>query len=127
LVERAVLDQRSEGVLACVVRFIKDQKGFTVSAQREVIFAVGTTQTPQISELSSIRRPSLLQARGIIPIIGHAGVGENVQDHGIVPFDYEITDGLPSGNMARDPAVAAAAMAAYQKRRPRSRFSPRGR
>ncbi|KAJ5883825.1 uncharacterized protein N7473_010711 [Penicillium subrubescens] len=100
---------------ALVEKVVKDQKGFTVSAQREGILAAGTTQTPQILELSGIGRSSVLQAHGITPIIDHAGVGENLQDYGIVPLVYEVADGLPSGDMARDPAVAAAAMAAYQK------------
>jgi hypothetical protein len=34
---------------------------------------------------------------------------------GIAPLGYEVADGLPSRDMARDPEVAAAAMAAYQK------------
>lgn len=115
LVQKVVLDQRSHGVVATGVQFTKDQKIFTVSAQREVVLAAGTTQTPQILELSGIGKLSVLQAHGITPIIDHAGVGENLQDHGIVPLVYEVVDGLPSGDMARDPVVAAAAMAAYQK------------
>lgn len=42
-------------------------------------------------------------------------MGENLQDHGIVSFGYEVADGLPSGDMARDPVVAAATMAAYKR------------
>ena len=88
---------------------------FMVSAQREVVLAAGTTQTPQILELSGIGRSSLLEAHGIIPFIDLAGVGENLQDHRIVTFGHEIAEGLLSGAMARDPAVAAVALAAYRK------------
>lgn len=115
LVEKIILDQKGQDVVASGVRFMKDQKTFTVSAQRDVILAAGTTQTPQILELSGIGRSSVLQAHGITPIIENPGVGENLQDHGIVSLGYEVADGLPSGDMSRDPAVAAAAMAAYQK------------
>lgn len=97
LVEKVKLDQRSEGVVATGVQFIKDQKNFTISAQREVILAAGTTQTPQILELSGSGRSSVLRAHSITPIIDHAGVGENLQDHGIVSLCYEVADGLPSG------------------------------
>lgn len=38
-----------------------------------------------------------------------------MQEHGLVPYSYEVADGLPSGDMARDPEFAIAAMAAYQK------------
>lgn len=115
LVENVVLDQGIEGVVASGVRFTKDRKSFTVSARTEVILAAGTTQTPQILELSGIGRSSLLQAHGITPILDLVGVGENLQDHGIVPLEYEVAYGIPSGDMARDPAVAAIAMAAYQE------------
>lgn len=115
LVEKVVLGQQPQGVIAGGVSFTKDLEPFMVSARREVILAAGTTQTPQILEQSGIGRSSLLEAHGIIPVIDLAGVGENLQDHGIVPFGYEVADGLPSGDMARDPAVAAAALAAYQK------------
>ena len=94
---------------------MKDQERFMVSAQREVILAAGSTQTPQILELSGIGRSSLLEANGIIPFIDLAGVWENLQDHRIVTFGYEIAEGLLSGDMARDPAVDAAALAAYRK------------
>lgn len=66
-------------------------------------------------ELSGSGRSSVLQAYSITPIIDHAGVGENLKDHGIVSLCYEVADGLPSGDMFRNPAVAAAAMTAYQK------------
>ncbi len=115
LVEKVMLDQQPQGVVAGGVRFMKDQERFMVSARREVILAAGTTQTPQILELSGIGRSSLLEAHGIIPAIDLAGVGENPQDHGIVTFGYEVADGLSSGDMARDPALAAAALAAYRK------------
>lgn len=97
------------------IKFTKDGQTFTVSASREVILAAGTTQTPQLLELSGIGNASLLRSHGIQPLVDLAGVGENLQDHGIVSFGYEVADGMPSGDMARDPAVAAAAMAAYQK------------
>jgi choline dehydrogenase-like flavoprotein len=115
LVKKVVLDQRIQGVVATGVRFRKDQKSVTISAQREVILTVGTTQITQILELSGIGRSSVLQAHGLTPVIDHAGVGEHLQDRGIVPLVYEVADGLPSGDMAGDPAVDAAAMAAYQK------------
>ncbi|CAL5866049.1 uncharacterized protein PFLUO_LOCUS256 [Penicillium psychrofluorescens] len=115
LVQKIVLERRDVGVTATGVQFLKDQKTYTISAKKEVILAAGATQTPQILELSGIGDEKVLQAHGIAPIINNPSVGENMQDHGIIPFVYEVADGLPSGDMARDPAVAAAAMAAYQK------------
>lgn len=114
-VEKLVFEKRNDDIVATAVRFSKEKQTYTVCINKEVVLAAGTTQTPQILELSGIGNADLLQRHGIDPIINNPGVGENLQDHGIVTFGYEVADGLPSGDMARDPAVAAAAMAAYQK------------
>lgn len=115
LVERIVLEVREASVVATGVQFYKGERTYTIPAAKEVILAAGATQTPQILELSGIGSADLLRSHGIIPIIDNPNVGENLQDHGIVCFGYEVADGMPSGDMARDPAVAAAAMEAYQK------------
>ncbi|KAJ5624016.1 CAZyme family AA3 [Penicillium lagena] len=117
LVQSITLERRDIGVVATSVQFQKDQKTFTISANKEVILAAGATQTPQILELSGIGDEKILQSYGIVPIINNPSVGENLQDHGNVAFGYEVADGLPSGDMSRDPATAAAAMAAYQNNR----------
>jgi choline dehydrogenase-like flavoprotein len=115
LVERIVLEVREASVVATGVQFCKEKRTYTVPATKEVILAAGATQTPQILELSGIGSADLLRSHGIIPIIDNPNVGENLQDHGLVCFGYEVADGMPSGDMARDPAVAAAAMEAYKK------------
>ncbi|KAL4919247.1 hypothetical protein BDW62DRAFT_47161 [Aspergillus aurantiobrunneus] len=113
-VQSIVLDS-SDTVTARAVRFTKDGETYAVAAAREVVLAAGTTQTPQLLELSGIGNATLLRSHGIQPLLDLPGVGENLQDHGIVSFGYEVADGMPSGDMARYPEVAAAAMAAYQK------------
>ncbi|RHZ44432.1 GMC family oxidoreductase [Aspergillus thermomutatus] len=115
LVERIVLEVRQASVVATGVQFCKGEQTYTVPVTKEVILAAGATQTPQILELSGIGSADLLRSHGIIPIIDNPNVGENLQDHGFVCFGYEVADGTPSGDMARDPAVAAAAMEAYKK------------
>ncbi|KAF7173986.1 hypothetical protein CNMCM5623_006253 [Aspergillus felis] len=115
LVERIVLEVREASVVATGVQFCKGEQTYTVPATKEVILAAGATQTPQILELSGIGSADLLRSHGIIPVIDNPNVGENLQDHGLVDFGYEVADGMPSGDMIRDPAVAAAAMEAYKK------------
>ncbi|KAJ5087113.1 hypothetical protein NUU61_008420 [Penicillium alfredii] len=115
LAEKLVLERRRDIVVATAVRFTKANQTYTVSVRKEVILAAGTTQTPQILELSGIGNSDLLRQHGITPVIENPGVGENLQDHGFVSFGYEVADGLPSGDVARDPVEAAAAMEAYQK------------
>lgn len=116
LVEKIVLTKEGqEPATATAVQFSRGNTTYEVRVKREVILAAGATQTPQILELSGIGNADLLKRNGIDPVVDNKYVGENLQDHGIVSFGYEVADGMPSGDMARDPQVAAAAMAAYQK------------
>ncbi|PYH91304.1 putative aryl-alcohol dehydrogenase [Aspergillus ellipticus CBS 707.79] len=115
LVDKLILETRNGSAVATALQFSKGGKNYTISVNKEVVLAAGATQTPQILELSGIGDANLLRSHGIDPVIDNPSVGENLQDHGIVSFSYEVADGIPSGDMARDPAVAAAAMAAYQK------------
>ncbi|KAJ6085102.1 hypothetical protein N7499_004731 [Penicillium canescens] len=117
LVEKIIMEKKEseKEVAATGVQFTKGSIVYTVLVAKEVILAAGTTQSSQILELSGIGDETLLQSHGIPTIINNPGVGENLQDHGMISLGYEVADGMPSGDMARDPAVAAAAMAAYQK------------
>ncbi|KFY04700.1 hypothetical protein O988_00580 [Pseudogymnoascus sp. VKM F-3808] len=115
LVEKLISEKRRGLVVATAVQVRKDGNTHMIPVQKEVILAAGVTHSPQILELSGIGNGDLLRSHGIESIVNNPGVGENLQDHGYVSFSYEVADGLPSGDMAQDPAVAAAAMAAYQK------------
>lgn len=115
LVEKLIFERRDGLVVATAVQVRKDGNTYKIPVKKEAILAAGATHTPHILELSGIGNADLLRSHGIEPVVNNPGVGENLQDHGIVSFGYEVADGLPSGDMARDPAVAAAAMASYQK------------
>ncbi|KAL4810681.1 hypothetical protein BDV18DRAFT_165324 [Aspergillus unguis] len=110
-----VVFEGSDEVTATAVKFIKDNQTYTVGVSREVVLSAGTFQSPQLLELSGIGNHNLLKRHGIEPVVDLPGVGENLQDHGVICLNYEVADGVPSGDMARDPTVAAAAMAAYEK------------
>jgi choline dehydrogenase-like flavoprotein len=115
LVEKLIFEKGGDLVVATAVQVRKDGNTYKIPVKKEVILAAGATHTPHVLELSGIGNADLLRSHGIEPVINNPGVGENLQDHGYVSFSYEVADGLPSGDMAQDPAVAAAAMAAYQK------------
>jgi choline dehydrogenase-like flavoprotein len=80
----------------------------------EVILAAGTIKSPQILELSGIGDAALLHSHNIEVLVDNKNVGENLQDHGYVPFSWEVADDQVSGDVLRIPEVAGAAMAAYQ-------------
>ncbi|KFY35643.1 hypothetical protein V494_05730 [Pseudogymnoascus sp. VKM F-4513 (FW-928)] len=115
LVEKLIFEEREGLVVAIAVQVRKDGNTVKIPVKKEVVLAAGATHTPHILELSGIGNADLLRSHGIEVVVNNPGVGENLQDHGFVPFGYEVADGLPSGDMGRDPIVAAAAMAAYQK------------
>lgn len=114
-VEEVILEKRGDEFTATGVSFSKGQDKFIISVNKEVILAAGATQTPKILELSGIGDERILQSHGIPTIINNPSVGENMQEHGLVPFSYEVADGLPSADMARDAEFAIAAGTAYEK------------
>ncbi|RAK81869.1 GMC family oxidoreductase [Aspergillus fijiensis CBS 313.89] len=116
-VDRLVLEQdrSTRTVRAMAVKVSHGKQTYHIRVNNEVILAAGAVQTPQLLELSGIGNGSLLRAHGINPTIEIPGVGENLQDHGIFSFGYEVADGVSSDEMAHDPNAAAAAMAAYQQ------------
>ncbi|KAF5010677.1 hypothetical protein F66182_15430, partial [Fusarium sp. NRRL 66182] len=95
LVEKILLekdggkDAIATGVLYCA----KDGVQKTVSAKREVILAAGSIKTPHLLELSGIGNSTLLKSHGITTIIENSNVGENLQEHGFVPFSWEAAEG----------------------------------
>src|SRR5665213_2182748 len=73
-----------EGKRAVGVRYIKGGKGGTpveVRANKEVILAGGTYNSPQLLQLSGVGSPELLGSLGIEVRHALPGVGEGLQDH----------------------------------------------
>src|SRR6202011_1416570 len=73
-----------EGKRAVGVRYIKGGRGgvpVEVRANKEVILAGGTYNSPQLLQLSGIGSPDLLRSLGIEVRHALPGVGEGLQDH----------------------------------------------
>jgi choline dehydrogenase len=90
LVRRIVFDgTRAVGVEA--------QTGGTVSryeASREVILSAGAINSPQLLLLSGVGDPAQLRSHDIPVIAEVPAVGQNLEDHPIVPIHYATPDGL---------------------------------
>lgn len=78
--------KRARGLLAH-----RKNNTIQLNANKEIILSCGTIGSPQLLELSGIGSPKHLQALGIDPLIELPGVGENLQDHLEVFFQYECT------------------------------------
>ncbi|KAL3470421.1 hypothetical protein BJX99DRAFT_239525 [Aspergillus californicus] len=116
-VEKIVLNKDAGGIVTATgVQFTpKDGIRRTIAAGTEVILSAGSVKTPQLLELSGIGGAELLAKHDIEVLIDNENVGENLQEHGFVPFSWEIADGQQSGEALRDPEVAKIAMEAWQQ------------
>lgn len=118
LVQNIVLAKQADGpetLKATGVTFVgKDGQQRTVSATHEVILAAGAAKSPQLLELSGIGSKHILEKHGIQCLLDSPNVGENLQDHGFVPFSWEVADPMTSGDQMRNPKVVETVLAAYQ-------------
>ncbi|TPX20366.1 hypothetical protein DIZ76_016254 [Coccidioides immitis] len=89
-VEQITLEKHGEEWIAkgALVRYGEEK--FIVKASKEVILSAGSIQSPQLLELSGIGNPEILTAAGIPVKVANPNVGENLQDHLLTTFVYEM-------------------------------------
>lgn len=94
-----------ENKRAIGVAYRRNEEEYTVKASSEVILSAGSFGSPKILMLSGIGPAAHLQAHGIDVIYDAPEVGENLQDHLDVVFDYEVNTkdvfGIGLGGAAR--------------------------
>ena len=76
-------------VKATGIQYEKSGKVIQVSAQQEVILSAGSIGSPQLLQLSGIGPKDVLADAGVPLVKELPGVGENLQDHLEVYFQYE--------------------------------------
>lgn len=77
-----------EGKRATGVAYKQAGKAYTVMAHKEVILSAGAIASPQLLQVSGIGPKSVLEAAGVPVLHELPGVGENLQDHLEVYFQY---------------------------------------
>lgn len=95
-VHKLAIDRSGPERVVRVVVYSKSGILHGVQAEREVILAAGTFNTPQILELSGIGDPSILEQHGIDIVHPNPAVGENLQDHIRPGVSFELTDDAPT-------------------------------
>ncbi|KAF9012816.1 alcohol oxidase, partial [Hymenopellis radicata] len=113
--EVSVLKINFEGTRATGVTVQQNDKTFTVNASKEVVVSAGSLHTPQILELSGVGNASILEPLGIKSIVNLPGVGENLQDHGLVSTVVEVPETFKSFELFKDPAQACEQQELYKK------------
>ncbi|KAG8163042.1 hypothetical protein KVR01_007520 [Diaporthe batatas] len=97
----------------------EELSGQVVTAHREVILSAGAINTPRILELSGVGDKARLETLGIPVVVDNPSVGENLQNHVIVPLSFEVNENSGEGfdtvdGLSRqDPTALAAAAEAY--------------
>ncbi|KAJ7613350.1 aryl-alcohol oxidase-like protein [Mycena polygramma] len=80
---------------------------FRKVASKEVILSAGATRTPHLLLLSGIGNKTILQTQNITSFVDLPDVGQRLQDHLFVPFQF-----LVNSTSTFDPIVANATIAA---------------
>ncbi|KAL9934215.1 hypothetical protein V8E36_006671 [Tilletia maclaganii] len=118
---RVELETSSDGLQrATGVGFVSQGQTCVVHARREVILSAGSLLSPKLLELSGIGSSSVLQRHGIELKIDLPGIGENLQDHIVLPVAVQLTD-LYRGktwDVLRDETILKAALTQFYDNAP---------
>lgn len=88
------------GTRAIGVRVRLAEDDLDIFASREVVLSAGTFMTPKLLMLSGVGPADHLKEHGIKMILDLPGVGENYQDHLLVPVDADLNQ--PISLMGQD-------------------------
>ena len=83
-----------EGTRAVGVEYLHERTLHQVRVNSEVILSAGSFDSPKLLMLSGIGDAEQLQAMDIPVVADLPGVGQNLQDHILVPVPYEATQDL---------------------------------
>ncbi|XP_031636375.1 alcohol dehydrogenase [acceptor]-like isoform X2 [Contarinia nasturtii] len=88
-VNRLIIDEKTKQVTGVEFVRLPEQKTVIANARKEVVLSAGAVNTPKILILSGIG-PKAELAKHQIPLIKEAAVGENLQDHIMVPLIFSV-------------------------------------
>lgn len=100
-------------LVATGLAFSVNGTSYAAHAKREVILSAGTFQSPHLLELSGIGNSALLEPLGIDVLCENPNVGENLQDHILLPLAFEAAPGEATFESLRNETVFDEALAEY--------------
>ena len=100
-------------LVATGVTFTAGSETYNASARREVIVCAGTFQSPHLLELSGIGNESLLKSKSIDVLYDNDNVGENLQDHILLPLAFEAAPGEVTFESLRNETFFTNALTQY--------------
>lgn len=81
-------NEKGDGKTATGIEFSKNGQVQQVTASKEVILSAGSVGSPQLLQLSGVGPKDVLEKAGVPMVHELPGVGENLQDHLEVYFQY---------------------------------------
>ncbi|QRW27344.1 GMC oxidoreductase [Rhizoctonia solani] len=97
------------------VEFIHSRQSYQVVVVKEAIICAGAYLSPAILERSGIGCSKRLRGLGIPNFVDLPGVGENLQDHLLVPTSFELKDkNTITGDLLRDPEFITQELERYR-------------
>ncbi|WP_426417788.1 choline dehydrogenase [Aestuariirhabdus sp. LZHN29] len=84
-------EDRPAGVRATAIEYEHRGKVYQARARHEVILSAGSVGSPQLLQLSGIGPRAVLENAGVPVVVDLPGVGDNLQDHLEVYFQFECT------------------------------------
>ncbi len=115
LVQKVQFEKKNqkEQLTAAGLKFNAKGKSYTVEAKKEVIISTGTFESPKILELSGIGSSKILNKYDIDVLYENDNVGENLQDHALVPLSFEVEDGVFTYDAFKNKTLFNDALAEY--------------
>ncbi|MBD2100352.1 GMC family oxidoreductase [Leptolyngbya sp. FACHB-261] len=83
-----------EGTRTVGVEYLQEGSLHQVRVNQEVILSAGAFDSPKLLMLSGIGNAAYLQAMGLSVVADLPGVGQNLQDHILIPVAYQATQNL---------------------------------
>jgi 4-pyridoxate dehydrogenase len=95
------------------IEYLHDGRTELARAEREVLVAGGTINSPQLLMLSGIGAPDDLRGMGITPVVEAPDVGRNLQDHLATTISYQRREPGPFVRLTRADRLAFSVARAY--------------
>lgn len=99
------------------VAYVKDNSTHTAQASAEVILSAGSMQSSKLLELSGVGDCDLLSTFGIECLVNNTNVGENFQNHLMLPLGWAVVPGVTTTDDFSSTEAFDAALAEYTSSR----------
>ncbi|GAB1318436.1 hypothetical protein MFIFM68171_08646 [Madurella fahalii] len=114
LVTKVHLEKKHGGPLTATgISYEKSGADYIAWAGREVIISAGALESPKLLQLSGIGSRKLLETVGIESLEDNPNVGENYQNHVMLPLGFAANPGLTTSEDFVNTTVFQAAMDEY--------------